>query len=86
MRSSSSYRPGAINLDNWAHVGGFFAGVVLTWFMGPLYELHPEPETEAKIRVVDGNDLPQKTWRTAALFSVGLVAAIVYAVMNWRYS
>jgi rhomboid protease GluP len=78
--------PGALRLDNWAHVGGFFAGVVLTWFMGPQYKLRADAAVEGGIRIVDGNASINKVWRTTALFAIGLVVATVYAVANWRTS
>lgn len=75
--------PSAVAIDNWGHVGGFFAGIVLAWFIGPQYQLRQEGMTADKLRVVDAS--PRRlTWRVSALYLAGMVAALIYSVVNLR--
>ncbi len=75
--------PGAPGIDNWAHVGGFFAGIVLAWFMGPQYRLLSDASVPAGLRIEDSVSL-QKSWMAPALFIGGLVLTMVYAIVNLR--
>jgi membrane associated rhomboid family serine protease len=75
--------PGGIGIDNWGHAGGFFAGIVLAWFIGPHYQIQQSGADPAKLRVVDAN--PRRmTWRASALYFVGMIAALIYSVVNLR--
>lgn len=75
--------PGAAGIDNWAHGGGFFAGIVLAWFMSPQYRLKQDPSAEQGVRIEDSTE-PNKLWLTPSLFAAGLLAAMIYAVVNMR--
>lgn len=73
----------AVRIDNWAHLGGFFAGIVLTWYIGPQYRLLNDRSAPAGIRVVDIVSL-RRTWIVPVLFAAGLVLAMIYAIASWR--
>jgi rhomboid protease GluP len=75
--------PGGVIIDNWAHVGGFFGGTVLAWFIAPQLRLQTDSTAPSGYRIVDGNP-PAKTWTTPLIFGIALIAALVYAVMNMR--
>jgi rhomboid protease GluP len=75
--------PGAVRIDNWGHVGGFFAGVVLTWFIGPHYTLKPEGSQPDHFRLADQTTVTT-TWRVPAIYAVSMVAALMYAIVNFR--
>ena len=74
----SSTGVGSFRIDNAGHIGGLLGGVVLTWFIGPLYRVRYTP-TDGQLRVVDEN--PPTAWaRYAALYAVVLAALTSYAV------
>ena len=75
--------PGGVIIDNWAHIGGFFGGVVLAWFVAPQLQLQPDAAAPSGFRIVDGNP-PAKTWTTPLIFAVALAAVLVYAIVNMR--
>jgi rhomboid protease GluP len=66
-------------IDNAGHIGGLVGGVVLTWFIGPRYNVQADPAAEAGLRIVDQN--PLQRWAMASVvYALVLAAALVYAV------
>jgi len=45
--------PSPIRIDLWAHVGGFIAGIVLAWLMGPRYRGREDPFSIPGVRIDD---------------------------------
>lgn len=72
-----------VRIDNWAHLGGFFAGIVLAWFIGPQYRLVADQSTQAGVRLEDVNTL-RRTWVAPVVFMGGMFATMIYAVINMR--
>jgi rhomboid protease GluP len=76
---------GPILIDNWGHVGGFFAGIVLAWFISPQYRLRTDLTAPTGYRVEDNNPLV-KTWSAPLIFGAALLAVLLYAIANLRPS
>jgi rhomboid protease GluP len=75
--------PGAIRIDNWGHLGGFFAGIVLAWFIGPQYAVQWERSTPDQMRVVDKISV-MTMLRVPAIYFAGMVATLIYSMLNLR--
>jgi rhomboid protease GluP len=58
-------------IDNWGHLGGLVAGTLLTWALGPRYEL--SPSLEGASRLVDRHPWAQ-AWPSALIAALILVA------------
>jgi rhomboid protease GluP len=63
----------AVQVDNWAHLGGLIGGLALTWMIGPLFIVrrHPEHPHELLGEVI--NPLRNRYW----VLSVYIVALMV---------
>jgi len=52
---------------------------VLAWFIGPEFEVKPDPSAEGGLRVVDHH--PPRQWAGVSLaYAVALAAITVYAI------
>lgn len=72
--------PGS-RIDNWGHAGGFLAGVVLAWFIGPLFSRAGMPTgTPPAIELVDQNPL-QGRLVVPVLWLAGLVLVVGAAAL-----
>lgn len=75
--------PGAVQIDNWGHIGGFFGGVVLTWFLAPQYALQEDNTAPRGLKIVDIGIL-QRTWYVPLVYFIGMVGVYLYAFSNFR--
>lgn len=75
--------PSAVRIDNWGHIGGFFAGLVLAWFIAPQYEIKVEGNRTDHFHLVDRTSMVTR-WRVPAIYIVGMLAALIYSVVNLR--
>jgi len=79
----TQFGPSEVIIDNWAHIGGFFAGVVLAWFIAPQYRLQTDLATPTGYRVEDSNPVT-RSWIAPAIFGIALLVALVYAAANLK--
>ena len=73
---------GGLRIDNWGHLGGFAAGLALSWFIAPRFEVRPVPASgiePSAYQLADTNPLI-KNWVIPAGFAVGLVVVFVVAL------
>ncbi len=74
----TQFAPGAVIIDNWAHIGGFVAGIILAWFMSPRYQLQTDFARPSGYRIEDGNPFT-RSWMAPAVFSVALLLTLIFA-------
>lgn len=74
----SSLNLGSVSIDNWAHLGGLAAGVLLAWFIGPDFVIERYPEKPLEFIAVDANPLRQR-YHILFMYSSVLLGALLLA-------
>jgi len=77
----TSFSDTGVSIDNWGHLGGLLGGVLLTWYLGPLFMLQRKANTETNFEAVDVNPLEQNYQAAIAYFSGLLLLLIIGAVL-----
>lgn len=62
-------------VDNWGHLGGLLAGIVLTWTLGPMLDVSWSEDRKPKL--IDRR--PWQKVRMTALFAAVLLAVLAFA-------
>jgi rhomboid protease GluP len=68
-----------IRVDNWAHAGGLAGGLILSWFLSPIFVLERHPERPGALLGQDINPLKRRYW-VLSLFVAGLIALLIVGV------
>lgn len=68
----------AMRIDNFAHLGGAVGGAVLTWFIGPSFNLRRHPEFPNELQAEDVNPLRGR-YGTVSLYFCALLIAMIIA-------
>ncbi|MBL8153208.1 MAG: hypothetical protein JNM70_03415, partial [Anaerolineae bacterium] len=76
--------PGSrMRIDNWAHAGGLLGGLILMWFISPIFTLRAHPEVPGEFRAEDVNPLGRSRWIVSA-YAAGLVVVVFIGVLLAR--
>lgn len=67
----------AVNIDNWGHVGGFAGGMVLAWFISPVFIPKRHPDQADALTIEDINPLESRYQPVLIYISVLLAALLV---------
>ncbi len=76
----SAVSPSGINIDNWAHLGGFLGGLILVWFLGPELILRAHPQHPGEFQAEDINPLSRRA-TVLPLYVAGLLALLIIATI-----
>jgi rhomboid protease GluP len=76
----SAVTPGGINIDNWAHLGGFLGGIILAWFLGPQLILRAHPDHPGEFQAEDVNPLARRA-TILPLYIAGLLVLLILATL-----
>jgi len=83
----SQLAPGGIGgaiIDNWAHVGGFIGGIILSWFIGPRLIVQALPAYEPLAATVPyrlkDTVVPDTVWAVSGVFGLSLLAIFVFVL------
>ncbi|MDZ4670576.1 MAG: rhomboid family intramembrane serine protease [Phototrophicales bacterium] len=67
---------GGVSIDNWGHLGGLIGGLIVAWFISPLFLLQKHPTNENAFEVVDVNPL-ENHYTNLLLYGSGLMVIII---------
>ncbi len=76
----SAVTPGGINIDNWAHLGGFLGGLILARFLGPQLILRAHPDHTGEFLAEDINPLSRRA-TVIPLYIAGLLSLLIVATI-----
>jgi len=68
-------------VDNWAHIGGLLAGLVLGWFMAPRYQM-VQPDPLRPPQLADRSS-PRLWLQGLALVGLGIALAVAGGMVRW---
>lgn len=72
-------QPG-LRIDNWAHLGGLLGGLIMAFWIGPLWAVETDPLFGTPLSVVDRRPLNAVRWLGVLALGLGLVGFIGLAI------
>ena len=76
---ASSFGLSAMRVDNWAHLGGLAGGMILAWFISPIFILKRDPERLGDMLGEDINPLKRR-YSAVSFFVTGLIVLLIVGV------
>lgn len=80
---ASSLGATQMRVDNWAHIGGLAGGLILAWFISPIFLLRQHPAASGDLLAEDSNPLQRKYWALSA-YITGLLGVLILGVFIAR--
>lgn len=70
--------PGSqLRVDNWGHVGGLAGGLILAWFISPIFNLRAHPAHPGELLGEDTNPLSRRYWVVSVYATVLVVLVFI---------
>ncbi|MBZ0276619.1 MAG: rhomboid family intramembrane serine protease, partial [Anaerolineae bacterium] len=66
-----------MRIDNWGHIGGLLGGLILAWFLSPIYTHHDDPNDETVVVIEDANPLSSRLWMFVGLYAAGFIGVLL---------
>lgn len=73
----SQFSASNVKIGIWAHTGGFIGGAILAWWIGPLFQIEPDPERPGRDLAVDANPVQGKWW-LVSIYLVGMLLLLSF--------
>jgi rhomboid protease GluP len=73
----SQFSASNVKIGIWAHTGGFIGGAILAWWIGPLFQIKPDPERPGREYAVDANPVQGKWW-LVSIYVVGMLLLLSF--------
>lgn len=78
---ATAFNSSGVNIDNWGHIGGFFSGLLLSWFIGPFFLLKRHPNNPEAFITEDVNPLERQMQPVLAYVSFLLILIIIGSML-----
>ncbi len=72
-----------IRIDNWGHLGGLIGGLLLTWFLSPIFVPKRAAENPHALIAEDTNPL-ERRWPVVLLYGALVLAVLIVATLVRR--
>lgn len=78
---ATTLNTGGVRIDNWGHIGGLLGGLVLAWYIGPIFIPKRHPERPNALIVEDINPLERRYQPVIAFISALLLVLILATLL-----
>jgi rhomboid protease GluP len=75
---ATHFGDGGTVVDNYGHLGGLIGGLILAWFIAPLYLPFRHPDKPNELQAEDVNPFKNRTW-VVSLYASALIVVVAAA-------